>query len=121
MNRALSAALLGLVVACGGGERPAPDNTAVNKRDTSEVALTPGDQPQSGPDLTITQQVRQAVIGDDSLSLTAKNVKIITREAVVTLRGPVESERERVAIASAAKRVRGVTRVDNELEVARAK
>lgn len=94
-----------------------PDNTKVNERDRSDAALTPMDQGQNETDLNITQQIRQAVMADGSLSFTAKNVKIITQGGKVTLRGPVNTQQERNAIAAAARKVAGVTQVDNQLEV----
>lgn len=95
----------------------APDNTKVNKRDTNSAALTPMDQNNNQTDLKITQQIRQAVMGDGSLSFTAKNVKIITQNGKVTLRGPVNSAQERDAIDAAARKVAGASQVDNQLEV----
>lgn len=95
----------------------APDNTKVNERDRNSSALTPLDQKENETDLKITQRVRQAVMADGSLSFTAKNVKIITQDGKVTLRGPVKTTQERDAIAAAARNVAGVTQVDNQLEV----
>lgn len=94
----------------------APDNTKVNKRDTDSAALTPMDQGNGQTDLKITQQIRQAVMGDSSLSFTAKNVKIITVKGKVTLRGPVNTDAERSAIEAAARKVAGAS-VDNQIEV----
>ena len=94
-----------------------PDNTKINKRDKDSSALTPMDQGGSESDRKITQQIRQAVMKDGSLSFTAKNAKIITIDGKVTLRGPVNSAAERSAIETAAKAVAGVTKVDNQLEV----
>ena len=54
---------------------------------------------------------------DGSLSFTAKNVKIITINGKVTLRGPVKTDQERAAIEAAAKQVAGATQVDNQIEV----
>ena len=68
----------------------APDNTARNVRDRDGTTLTPGDQSESKADLALTQRIRQAIVADDSLSTTAHNVKIITSDGVVTLRGPVQ-------------------------------
>jgi hyperosmotically inducible periplasmic protein len=102
----------------GAGVAAPPDNTDVNERDSDEDTLTPIDQGGSEGDRKITQQIRQAVMDDDSLSFTAKNVKIITVDGKVTLRGPVKSEQERTAIGAAAKKVAGA-RVDNQLEVAK--
>ncbi len=95
----------------------APDNTKTNERDKKGTAPTPLDQGESQSDLAITQKIRQAVVGDHSLSFDAKNVKIITRNGKVTLRGPVSSNEERTAIQSAAQKVAGAGNVDNQLEL----
>jgi osmotically-inducible protein OsmY len=95
----------------------AADNTKKNERDTGNT-LTPGDQAENEADRTITQQIRKAVVDKDGLSMNAKNVKIITANGVVTLRGPVESANEKADIAAIAQRTSGVTRVDNQIEVA---
>jgi hyperosmotically inducible periplasmic protein len=95
----------------------APDNTKQNERDRSSAAATPPDQRENETDLKITQHIRQAVMADGSLSFTAKNVKIITAGGKVTLRGPVQTDAERSAIEAAARKVAGVTQVDNQIEV----
>ena len=92
------------------------DNTDKNERDRSVAALTPGDQGGSEADRTVTQQVRQGVMGEDALSTTGKNVTILPVDGVVTLRGPVKTAEEKATIASIAQRVSGVKRVDNQLE-----
>lgn len=94
-----------------------PDNSRVNARDRSGDTLTPGDQGGSEADRRLTQQVRQALMKDNSLSFTAKNVKIITVNGKVTLRGPVNTEQERAAIDAAAKKVAGAGQVENLLEL----
>jgi len=97
----------------------APDNTGRNVRDRSGATLTPGDQSESKADRTMTQKIRQAVVHDKSLSTTAKNVKIITINGVVTLRGPVHTPQEKGSIAAKAQRLAGTTNVDNQLEIIR--
>ena len=97
-------------------EKVEPDNTGVNKRDTDDKTLTPMDQ-GTGNDVKITQEIRKAVVGADGLSFTAKNVKIITRNANVTLRGPVKSPSEKARIDALARSCAGVAKVDNQLEV----
>lgn len=94
------------------------DNTGRNERDQRADSPTPGMQGENDADLAITQQIRQQVVKADDISVNGKNVKIITQDGVVTLRGPVESAQERAEIASAAKNVDGVKRVDNQLEIA---
>jgi hyperosmotically inducible periplasmic protein len=95
----------------------APDNTGRNVRDRGGATMTPGDQSESHADRTLTQQIRKAVVADDSLSTMAKNIKIITDNGVVTLRGPVESSQEKEKIAAKAQQIAGKNSVDNQLEV----
>ena len=98
---------------------PAPDNSRVNARDRNANALSATDQSNDPGDIAITKQIRQAVIADDSLSFKAKNVKIITVNGKVTLRGPVDRESDRTSVEAAARNVVGATRVSNQLEVKR--
>ncbi len=92
------------------------DNTARNVKDRGDT-LSPLDQGTSESDVTITQQIRQSVVADDQLSMNAKNVKIITIDGMVTLRGPVKSAGEKNAIVATAKQTAGVVKVDDQLEV----
>ena len=96
----------------------APDNSGRNERDRNDATKTPGDQSESEADRTISQNIRKAVTADDSLSTNGKNVKIITVDGVVTLRGPVKSEAEKTNIESKAKQIAGVKNVENQLEIA---
>jgi hypothetical protein len=98
--------------------QPAPDNSKTNMRDRDPATLTPMDQGGSEADRTITQQIRKAVVGQDGFSTDAKNVKIITQDGVVTLRGSVKSAEEKATIAAVSTKTEGVKRVDNQLEVA---
>ena len=95
-----------------------PDNSGRNVRDRDDQNKTTGDQSENEADRTITQNIRRAVTADDSLSSNAKNVKIITNNGTVTLRGPVKCEKEKAEIEAKAKQVAGVKSVDNQLEVA---
>ena len=70
------------------------ENTEVNVRDKDNTTLTPEDQKETESDIKITADIRQAIIKNKSLSVDAQNVKIITRNGVVTLRGPVETKKE---------------------------
>ena len=94
------------------------DNSKMNERDRSGETLTTGDQSNNPEDLKITQAIRLAVMKDDSLSMMAKNVKIITTAGgQVTLRGPVNTIEEKTKIESLAKSAAGVAKVDNQIEV----
>ena len=101
-----------------GTSKHAADNTGANKRDAGGANPTSMDQGNSKADLDITQAIRKAVVADDSLSTKAENVKIITLDGVVTLRGPVKSAAEKETIGRLAQAAAGVLRVDNQLEIA---
>ena len=94
------------------------DDTARNERDREGETLTPIDQGKSESDVEITRAIRRAVVAEKTFSTDARNVKIITRDGVVTLRGPVETPAEKTQIGSLAARPEGVKRVDNQIEVA---
>lgn len=95
------------------------DNTGKNVRDRDSMTKTPLDQSENEADRTITQKIRQSIMADGSLSTNAKNIKIITIQGVVTLRGPVASSEEKGAILEKVKNIRGIVKVDNQLEVTR--
>ena len=97
-------------------ERANPDNTNINKRDRNEETLTPLDQSNTESDTKITQAIRKSIVKND-FSMDAKNIKIITQNGEVTLRGPVNDKGEREKIAALAKSVPGTKAVHNQLEV----
>lgn len=92
------------------------DNTARNVRDRNSRGLTPLDQGNSDADRASTADIRKAIMADKSFSLNARNVKIITLNGQVTLRGPVNSPDERTRIEEIAARISGVGNVNNQLE-----
>ena len=94
-----------------------PDNTATNERDRSGDTKTSGDQSNSSADLKITQAIRQALMKEPSLSTTAKNIKVITADGHVTLRGPVKTTQEKAKIDQLARSAAGGAQIDDQLEV----
>ena len=98
-------------------DNTAPDNTAKNKRDRSHDAQTSGDQSNKPEDIKRTAAIRKAVVADHSLSSTAKNIKIITVNETVTLRGPVKTAEEKTKIEQLAQSAAGDAKIDNQLEV----
>ena len=92
------------------------DNAAKNKRDDG-TTTTPLDQGLGEEDTAITQAVRKAVLAEKNMSVNAQNVKIITKDGAVTLRGPVATGAERATIADLAQKIAGVRMVYNQLEV----
>ena len=91
-----------------------PDNTGVNKNDTAVTADT---QKNNQGDRYLTQQIRKAVIADKTLSTYGHNVKIISQEGTVTLKGPVKSEDERKNIVAKAEQIAGTGKVTDQLSV----
>ena len=66
-------------------------------------------------DIEVTRQLRQAIMADDQLSTDAKNIKIITLEKNITLKGHVASRAEKVKIENLARARAGKKRVYNRL------
>jgi len=99
-----------------GGDVSAPDNSAHNEKDASGKTLTPGDQGNSTADIKTTQDIRMAIVARKDLSFNAKNIKIITREGAVTLRGVVDSHTEHAAILEIAKTYTKTGTLTDELE-----
>jgi len=95
----------------------AVDSTAQNVRDRDDNALTPLKQGTSPADVDTTRQIRKQIMAADGLSINAQNVKIITIDGRVTLRGPVKSEEEKRRIGEIAARVVTAANVDNQLQV----
>ena len=79
--------------------------------------MTAGQQSNAKSDVEITREIRRAVVKDHSLSMLAHNVKIVSANGNVTLRGPVKTEEEKTAIASKAQAIAGAGKVDDQLEV----
>jgi len=94
-----------------GDDVPLPSEAPENKQPLPHQA-------EKEADRAITQQIRQQVFNEDDISRDAKNVKIVTVDGVVTLRGPVQTEAERAEIHNVARRIDGVKRVDDQLEIA---
>jgi hyperosmotically inducible protein len=92
------------------------DNSAVNVRDREETAKTPIDQNENQKDIDTTANIRARVV-DTNMSVDAQNVKIITQNGKVTLRGPVATAAEKTQIEEMAIAVAGQGNVDNQLEV----
>ncbi len=103
---------------------PAPgtreDNTGKNVRDRDDAAVVPTDQAKgSDQDVEMTRNIRKAIVADDDLSTDAHNVKIVTLQGIVTLRGPVKSEAEKTRVATLAAQTAGsADKVKNLVQVA---
>ncbi len=93
------------------------DNTVKNVRDRGDRTLTPLDQGNSKADVEWTSQIRKEIMATKSMSLNAKNVKIITKDGQVTLRGPVNTAEEKRLIGEIANKIARSENVDNQLDV----
>jgi hyperosmotically inducible periplasmic protein len=93
----------------------APDNTQSNQR----TAQTADQQKNDSADMETTRQIRRSLMRDKSLSTAAHNVKVITQQGTVTLKGPVKSEEEKLEVEKKAVEVAGSPdKVRSELEIA---
>ncbi len=95
-----------------------PDNSKVNQRDRSVGAVTADQQGNSKEDVNRTAAIRKSIGQQKDMSTYAQNVKIVTLNNHVTLRGPVRDQREHDLIGKLAVDIAGVANVKNELEVA---
>ena len=113
--------LLGLWLGAGPqvrAQQNAPDNTKTNQGDANKGATTADQQKMNAADRNITKEIRSSIMKDKSLSTYAHNIKIVTQDGKVTLKGPVRSEDEKAAIESKAVAVAGANNVTDQLEVA---
>jgi len=108
---------LSLAAFAADNEKAKPDNTATNDRDRSGETQTSGDQSNSSADLKITQAIRRAVMKDRELSTAAKNIKVVTANGQVTLRGPVKSAQEKAKVDQIARSAASGAQIDDQLEV----
>ena len=96
---------------------PAADNTKTNQRDRSASEPTADQEKENRSDLDITQQIRQSIMKDKSLSTYAHNIKIVTQNGQVTLKGPVQSGDEKRAVETKAAEVAGQDKISSELDI----
>ncbi len=91
----------------------APDNSGQNKSQTT----TAEDQSNVKADRMTTAEVRKALIADKDLSTYGHNIKIITKNGAVTLKGPVKSEQEKQKIGADVAGVVSPDKITNSLTV----
>jgi hypothetical protein len=99
-------------------QQTAPDNSKMNKGDAHEGANTADQQKMNATDRELTKKIRASIMKDKSLSMYAHNIKIITEDGKVTLKGPVRSEKEKSDVEAKAAAVAGDGNVTSEIEVA---
>jgi hyperosmotically inducible periplasmic protein len=99
-------------------QQAAPDNTKQNQADATQGATTADQQKMNTADRSITKQIRASIYKDKSLSTYAHNIKIISQDGKVTLKGPVRSQDEKASVEAKAVAVAGAGNVTNEIEIA---
>ena len=99
---------------------PDADNTKMNKRDQRAGAKTADQQKMNSSDQELTRSIRQAIIADRSLSTYAHNIKIISQDGMVTLKGPVKSDSEKKTVmAKAVEVTHSADKVTDQISVKR--
>jgi osmotically-inducible protein OsmY len=94
-----------------------PDNTKVNKRDRKASEPTADQAKETTNDRTLMQNIRKAIMADQSMSIYAKNVKVISENGKITLKGPVRTDEERKNIEAKAVEIAGAGNVVNKITV----
>ena len=114
VSAVLSGALLLAVPSFAQSQATQPDNSAQNKQQQTTAEQQSG----SASDRHLTAQIRKSLMADKSLSTYAHNIKIITMNGAVTLKGPVKSDDEKQQIAAKAAEIAGgPEKIDNQLTV----
>jgi hyperosmotically inducible periplasmic protein len=119
-SSSVAIAALALSVVSVLAQSPA-DNTKVNTRDRAKGAVTADQQKENANDRDLTQKIRRAVMQDKSLSSYAHNVKVISQNGQVTLKGPVRSDQEKQTIEAKAIELAGAGHVTNEISISPSK
>lgn len=96
-------------------------NSDMQDRPTMKNEVTSENQSSKDRDLNITKKIRKSLMADETLSTSAKNIKVITIDGMVTLRGEVDNDQERYKIEQKVKSISGVTQLSNQLQVKQSK
>jgi hyperosmotically inducible protein len=99
-------------------QQPAPDNSKTNQGDASQGAITADQQKMNPADRETSRQIRSAIVKDKTLSTYSHNIKIITQNGKVTLKGPVRSDDEKANIEAKAAAITGSDNVTDLLTIA---
>jgi hyperosmotically inducible protein len=112
----VSLVAIGMAISVHAGQVKS-DNSAANKGDRKAGAVTADQQKNDRSDLETSRQIRRAIMADKSLSTYAHNIKIVTQQGKVTLRGPVRTEAEKETVEAKATEVAGAANVTSAITV----
>jgi len=120
MKNILYVALAGLLLIGFVEEQAATTTVTVQARQDWDDRSDDRDQrePAFRTDENAIQLIRTSLSADKSLSTNGKSVKLIVSDRILTLRGLVTSEQEKVSIGVMARQYAGARDIDNQLEVA---
>jgi osmotically-inducible protein OsmY len=121
IHMTMMVALAIAALACGDRQQQrgdAPDGPSVAARQEPYTPPTASDQPENAADRELVAAIRQQLMADDSLTMAAQNVTIVSEGGNVTLSGRVSTADEKSRIEAAARQASGVRGVDNQIEVA---
>jgi len=113
----LSWALCGFIAISTAALGQAADNSRNNQQDRTAEQPSADQQRNNAADQNLTRQIRRAIVSDKSLSTYAHNIKIISQDGQVTLRGPVRSTEEKRVVEAKATEIAGAGKVTSELQV----
>lgn len=88
------------------------DNTG---RNANETITAQTQMKGTAADVEVTRKLRERIMADNQLSTDAKNIKIITVNDAITLKGPVANRAEKVKIENFARSMAGKKKVYNRL------
>ena len=106
-----------LAITAGAQSSTQPDNTKANKGDGKAGAVTADQQKMNASDTDLTRNIRKSIMADKSLSSYAHNVKIISQNGLVTVKGPVKSDTEKQTVVAKAAAIAGANKVTDQLTV----
>ncbi len=116
-NFTLAILSLAFVGANSFSEGTSSDNTKTNQRDQSSYELTADQQSFAKKDAELTRMIRKEIMKDKSLSIYAHNIKIISTNGLVTLKGPVRTEDEQHKILQKAQNFAGAANVVDQMDI----
>jgi osmotically-inducible protein OsmY len=120
MKNILYVALAGLLLIGFVEEQSATSTVNVQAQRDRDERSDNRDQrePAFRTDENAIQLIRTSLFADKSLPTNGKSVKLIVSDRILTLRGLVTSEQEKVSIGAMARQYAGARDIDNQLEVA---
>ena len=83
----------------------------------NKAGITPTSQSNSYKDAALAERIRQAIVKDNNFSINAKNVKVLFKDGIVTLRGSVRNDQEKAEIITRTRRIAGTAKIDDELDI----